>query len=84
MIATPRIARQTRAGESRQAPIDVLRLRAECRALLWAEQLIETIPDAVDPLRHFAVDSGLVDEIGQDAVQKILVDAFRPYRESAA
>ena len=59
---------------------DVLVERAETRALLWAENLIETIPAAVDPLQQFAKDSGLAAEIGQDAVQKILADAFAPYR----
>jgi hypothetical protein len=62
------------------APIDVLELRAWARAYLWAEDEIENIPDAVDPLQTFAVESGLVAEIGQNAVQKILADAFGPYR----
>jgi hypothetical protein len=65
-----------------RAPIDVLALRAEARALLWVEPEIETIPEVVDPLHAFAVKSGLVAEIGQDAVQKILSDSFAPYRKS--
>lgn len=64
----------------RVAPIDVLRLRAEARALLWAEGEIKSIPEAVDPLQAFAVTSGLVDEIGEDQVQRIIADAFASYR----
>ena len=36
------------------AAIDVLRLRAEARAFLWAECEIDDIPAAVDPLQDFA------------------------------
>jgi hypothetical protein len=31
----------------------------------------------VDPLQAYAVESGLVAMIGQDAVQRILADAFQ-------
>lgn len=57
--------------------IDVLRLRAWARAFLWAEGHIGTIPDAVDPLQDFAERDDLIAQIGQDAVQQILADAFR-------
>jgi hypothetical protein len=61
--------------------IAALTLRAEARTFLWAEGEIESIPEAVDPLQAFAVPSGLVAEIGQDSVQKVLSDAFAPYRK---
>jgi hypothetical protein len=65
------------------APLDVLELRAWARALLLAENEIESVAEAVDPLQAFAVASGLVEQIGQDRVQKILSGAFAPFREAA-
>jgi hypothetical protein len=65
------------------APMDALALRAWARAYLWDAGEIKSVPEAVDPLQTFAVESGLVAEIGQDAVQKILADAFMPYRSEA-
>lgn len=56
--------------------------RAEARALLWAIGELE-LRDAVDVLQHDAARDGLVAELGKDVVQKILADAFRPYREGA-
>jgi hypothetical protein len=63
------------------APIDILELRAWARALLWAEGEIESVSEAIDPLQAFADASGLVSEIGQDAVQKVLSNALAPYRK---
>jgi hypothetical protein len=59
------------------APLDVLELRAWARALLLAEGEIESVAEAVDPLQAFAVASGLVAEIGADAVQQIIAQQFR-------
>jgi hypothetical protein len=39
-------------------PLAVLELRAWARGFLWWAGLIETIPEAVDPLQAFAVASG--------------------------
>jgi hypothetical protein len=64
------------------APIDLLKLRAEARAILWAVGVIATIPEAVDELRAFAVSSGLVNAVGQDRVQQVLSDAFLPHRKA--
>jgi hypothetical protein len=36
--------------------------------------------EAVDGLQAFAIESGLVEQIGQDAVQRILRDAFHAVR----
>lgn len=57
------------------ALIDVFRLRAEMCARLAASGEMELI-EAVDRLQDTAVAYKLVDEIGQDAVQAIIVAAF--------
>jgi len=59
------------------APLDVLELRAWARVLLLAEGEIASVADAVDPLQAFAVASGLVAQIGADAVQRIIAQQFR-------
>jgi hypothetical protein len=56
-------------------PADVFRARAEARAMLFAAGEI-ALHQAVDPLQDAAVESGLVDLIGQDAVQRLLANAF--------
>jgi hypothetical protein len=66
----------------RPAAIDVLELRAWARAYLWSIGEL-TLHEAQDVLQNDAERDGLVDEIGQDGVQKILHDAFAPYREAA-
>jgi hypothetical protein len=59
------------------SPLDVLELRAWARALLLADGEIESVAEAVDPLQAFAVASGLVAQIGADAVQQIIAQQFR-------
>src|SRR5215467_9367234 len=59
---------------------DVLRIRAEARALQWAISEFENLPEAVDLLQTFALEFGLIAEIGQDAVQQMIGDAFARYR----
>jgi hypothetical protein len=61
----------------------VLALRAWARACLWSASEFENIPSAVDPLQAFAIESDLVAEIGQDAVQQILSETFAPFRYQA-
>jgi hypothetical protein len=61
-------------GKSPSA-LQVFQLRAWARAYL-AYACVLTLPDAVDVLQESAVASGLVDELGQDAVQATLADAF--------
>jgi hypothetical protein len=58
------------------APRDVLTLRAWARAYLWHVGEYE-LAEAVDPLQEFAERSGLVDELGADAVQAIIAQQFR-------
>jgi hypothetical protein len=62
--------------------IDAFRERAWARAYLWAAGDLD-LHEAVDPLQFDAEASGLVARAGQDAVQRILADAFRSFRESA-
>ena len=64
-----------RADVRAPSPLCVLITRAEARALLYAASKFD-LPEAVDPLQAYAVQSGLVDAIGQDAVQAILAAAF--------
>lgn len=61
-------------------PLLVLQARAETRAHLWSTCDILDLLDAADPLQHYAVESGLVAEIGQDAVQQIIGNAFARVR----
>jgi hypothetical protein len=56
-------------------PIVVFRARASARALLWKVGEFD-LSGAVDVLQASAVESGLVDEIGQDEVQRIMAAAF--------
>ena len=60
--------------------LDAFIERAEARALLWSIGELE-LHEAVDNLQRDAERNGLVDELGQDRVQKILADSFRTYRE---
>jgi hypothetical protein len=61
-------------------PLDVFCERATARGYLWAIGEFD-LHEAVDTLQTDAARDGLVERIGQDAVQAILSDAFRPYRE---
>lgn len=61
----------------------MLTLRAEVRAYLWAAGEME-MPEAVDELESYAFRSGLLQEIGQDAVQAIISAAFEPYQQEVA
>jgi hypothetical protein len=63
------------------SPIDCLIERAGARAMMWQLGMLE-LQQAVDVLQQFAVDSGLVDCIGQDRVTEIIGSAFEQYRDS--
>jgi RecA-family ATPase len=63
--------------------LDAFTERASTRAYLWSIGEYQ-LGDAVDQLQHDAVRDGLVDRIGQTAVQKIMANAFRPYHESCS
>jgi hypothetical protein len=55
--------------------LDVFVARAEARAILYRLDEM-TLHEAVDGLQQAAVDSGLVAELGQDAVQRIMATIF--------
>lgn len=55
--------------------VDIFHERAEARAIL-VEACVFDLQDAVDGLQADAERTGLVDDIGQDAVQKMMADAF--------
>jgi len=62
-------------SDSSPTDIDVFALRAQARARLWAVGELH-LHDAVDVLQRDAERSGLVDAIGQDAVQALMSAAF--------
>lgn len=57
-------------------------LRFAARELGFDE--CSALHEATDWLQLWAVRSGLVHDIGQDAVQAIISDAFRPHRKDLA
>ena len=74
---------QALTADKRVDLLDALWDRAQSRAYLWSIGEYD-LPEAVDALQADAVRGGLVNRIGQDAVQTILADAFRPYRGAAS
>jgi hypothetical protein len=61
--------------------VDVFQLQCETWALLWKVGQGEySLPGLVDLLQMDAVRNGLVNEIGQDAVQQIMSAAFEEVR----
>jgi hypothetical protein len=64
------------ASNPAKAPeLAIFRARCEARAILYAALEFD-LHEAVDVLQADALASGLVDEIGQDAVQAIISEAF--------
>jgi hypothetical protein len=59
--------------------VDVFRERAEARAMLVANGLMDR-QAAVDGMQEAAAAQGLVAELGQDAVQRILCECFARWR----
>jgi hypothetical protein len=62
-------------------PLDCFAARADARAYLWSIGEYD-LAEAVDALQAAAVRDGLINRVGQDGVQAMLADAFRPYREA--
>jgi hypothetical protein len=60
-------------------PSEIFRARCEARGLLYSAGEID-LHEAVDVLQAAAVNSGLVRRISQDAVQRIMSDAFTVVR----
>jgi hypothetical protein len=55
--------------------LEAFTIRAQARASLVAAGEM-SLHEAVDGLQEAAIDTGLVDQLGQDAVQEIMSDAF--------
>src|SRR3954447_14426969 len=71
---------------ARPSPVAVFHIflaRAEARATLWRCGEFD-LPEAVDGLQASAVASGLIAEIGQDAVQAVMALAFAMVRDDLA
>ena len=60
-------------------PLEAFIERAKVKALAWQAGEI-SLHDAVDGLQQTAEALGLVIELGQDAVQALMVEAFAPLR----
>jgi hypothetical protein len=56
-------------------PLIVFELRCWARAYLWAAGMM-SLHEAVDGLQLAAMESGLVAELGQDAVQNFVSQEF--------
>jgi RecA-family ATPase len=63
--------------------LDAFTERATTRAYLWSIGEYQ-LDEAVDQLQHDAVRDGLIDRVGQTAVQQIMANAFRPYHETCS
>ena len=63
----------------RPSPLEVFTARAEARAALWQCGEL-TLHEAIDQLQADAVRNGLVAELGQDAVQRLMAEAFAAVR----
>src|SRR5262249_1321837 len=61
------------------AAAEVFQARCEARAQLWHSADLD-FESAVDELQQAAVASGLVGDIGQDAVQQIMAEALSRFR----
>jgi hypothetical protein len=57
--------------------------RAEQCAFLWSIRFYD-LTEAADILQGEAERTGLINAIGRDAVQAIMSNAFRPYRQQVA
>ena len=68
-----------RVPDVRADPLAVFKLRCWARATLWQTCEFD-LHEAVDALQRAARETGLVKAIGQDRVQKIMVDAFSKVR----
>jgi hypothetical protein len=72
-------ARKTHHETAQASPISVFRERAEARAMLVANGLMD-LHTAVDQLQESAVAQGLIAQYGQDEIQRILSESFARWR----
>jgi hypothetical protein len=61
------------------SPIEIFRARCEARARLFGSFAMD-LQTAVDELQESAERDGLVQALGQDAVQEMMSNAFRQWR----
>jgi hypothetical protein len=82
MSAAP-LTPSTTTPQSRPSALKIFEARAAARAYLYrtGEFGLHT---AVDELQYHAERHGLVAEIGQDQVQRIISEVFRPARAGEA
>jgi hypothetical protein len=59
------------------SPLEVFKARAETVAKLLSNHMLADKASAVDGLWRFAEGAGLVADLGVDAVQALLAEAFR-------
>jgi hypothetical protein len=64
--------------------LEMFTVRCRARAALYAAGEIPDLHDAVDALQEHSERHGLIAEIGQDAVQQVISEAFRPVRVGEA
>jgi hypothetical protein len=60
-------------------PMLVLRARAEARALLYAHGKFGNLDEATNPLRRYAIKSGLLEMLGRERVEAIILDPFERF-----
>jgi hypothetical protein len=59
-------------------PLLVLQARAEAWAYLFAAGDC-TLGEAFEPLEHYAIESGLLDDFGRHTVDRLIVAPFEPF-----
>ena len=74
MNARPRLD----GGSKLADPLDVLIVRSQVHAYLVSVCAAD-LHDSVDTLQQYAIDSGLIETLGQDRIQELLSAAFRPF-----
>jgi hypothetical protein len=57
------------------SPLLVLQARAEARALLYAACEFD-LEQAIQPLMQYALDSGILDKVGDDGAFAVIKQAF--------
>jgi hypothetical protein len=83
-LKVPQITAATRTTQdvsARLSPLTIFTARADARALLWQAGELN-LHDAVDELQAAAAASGLVAQLGQDAVQSVMAKAFTAVRDA--
>ena len=65
------------------SPLLVLRARAEARAILVASGDYE-FDEAIYGLMQWAIDAGLLEQLGEDAIIEIILDPFRRHDDKQA